>query len=479
MTTVSATGPGVAPSRGVRVAAYLYGGAVTAALGYFLLGIPVQLTETFANLQKLDAGWRELLVGEFTQQSFLRPLLFAQLKLVYDASGGDYFAWFRGVHVAQVAVLVGLYVHLVRPRTWRDAAAMPIGLAALIGLHTFNGTVREAFPINTFLTIVLCVFAAAALVLGRYRWWNDVLALLLLAGAALTVESGLLVAVVIVGGAIVGGRGVSRIGVALTVALVAAYVVLRTYVLDIGSPGLTERASGFGFRVLETSDLAQRFGDNPWPFYIYNVVTSVVSVLFSEPRNGVFRLVDSLINEVRPALIVSAVASLAATGAIAWSVWYRRRAWRAWRLDHGDRLVALFVAVLFANAVISYPYTKDVIMSPAGAFYSLAAFVAFQRILQLEYRRRAAAVLVATVCLVAGAAWAVRAAGTHLDLRLAAIQVRNEWAYADQWFERNRSPVEGPRAEALLRDLRDDAIVRRATATYLSAMRCPYMEVGG
>ena len=52
---------------------------------------------------------------------------------------------------------------------------------------------------------------------------------------------------------------------------------------------------------------------------------------------------------------------------------------KAMRLDRDAQLIALFVMVLGANAVISYPYAKDVVMSPAGAFlavlivYALAA----------------------------------------------------------------------------------------------------------
>ena len=47
------------------------------------------------------------------------------------------------------------------------AAAVPLGLAALLGIHTFAGTVREAFPINTFMTILICCFAAADLAWTR------------------------------------------------------------------------------------------------------------------------------------------------------------------------------------------------------------------------------------------------------------------------------------------------------------------------
>src|SRR5439155_11181481 len=120
-----------------------------------------------------------------------------------------------------------LYAGLVRPRTWREAALVPLGLAALVSMHTFTGTIVEAFPINTFLTIVLLSFGAASLSLARYRWWNDVLAVLLFVVAALTVETGLLVGVIVIGAALTGARGVSRAGVTLVGLLLAGYFYLR------------------------------------------------------------------------------------------------------------------------------------------------------------------------------------------------------------------------------------------------------------
>ena len=42
------------------------------------------------------------------------------------------------------------------------------------------------------------------------------------------------------------------------------------------------------------------------------------------------------------------------------------------RFTRDDQLVAVFVAVTLANAAISYTYTKDVILSPAGIFYAAA-----------------------------------------------------------------------------------------------------------
>jgi hypothetical protein len=455
----AANTPAAIDRRAVRLS---YGYALIAglALGHFLLGLPVQLTDSFGNMLKLSASWSELMYGEFTQHAYLRPLLWAHLKLVYDLSGGDYFTWFRGVHVVQVLILVLLYVALVRPRTLLDAALLPFGLAVLIGMHTFAGTVREAFPINTFMTVLILCFGAALVALAPYRWWNDVLAMLLFVVAALTVETGLLVWVIFVGAALVGARGVSRAGLVGLVALLAAYFYVRFAVFSVGSPGLVERSSGFGFGVLDPDALVARFGGNPIPFYLYNVVTSAVSVLLSEPTAGVFRVTSAVLQgDVDIAMILNLIATASVTVIISVFAWRRRPAWMSRQFDRDDQLVALFAMILAANAVISYPYTKDVIMSPAGAFFAVAAFVALRNLLPALPDRLGpgtAAMAVAAALVVSGA-WALRIIGTHLNLRTGAYVERNEWVYAESSLA-EEGVVLSDSDRRLLRRLRDDAI---------------------
>jgi hypothetical protein len=453
------------PQRAATIAAWVYAMLVAAVLGHFLVGLPIQVSDSFGNMLKLEVSWSDLLVGEFTQRAYLRPFLWAELKLVYDLAGGNYFEWYRGTHVVQIFVLVALFVHLARPRRWADVGALALGLAVLIGLHTFSGTIREAFPINTFLTILICCFAAAAVSLAPYRWWNDVLALIIFVIAALTVESGLLVFVITVGLALVGARGVSRRGVALVVAACAGYFVLRFVLLDVGSPGLAERATGFGFGVLERDEVYARFKDNPLPLYLYNVVSSALSVLFSEPRGGVYRLTWGVSNNYyEPAIILAALASITATAVIGWFAWHRRHLWWRRSFDRDDQLVLLFVMVLGANSVISYPYTKDVIMSAAGAFYALAVYAAVRRFVAASPRWISPrGIATALCCLLLGVTWAVRHTAAHAYLRQQALVVRNEWAYVHSWLERQNMSVEEPGPRALLRQLRDDALIRHPT----------------
>ncbi|HLG55004.1 MAG TPA: hypothetical protein VI485_06710 [Vicinamibacterales bacterium] len=444
--------------------AYAYGLFVAAVLGYFLLGLTVQVSDSFGNLlaiQQPPLG--EILRDQFSQRAYLRPLLWAQVKIVYELSGGQYYLWFRGIHVAQVVVLIVLCVRLMRPRTALDAALVPLALAVLIGVHTFVPTLREAFPINSFLTVAICCVAAATIALNaRPRWSTDALAVVLFVVAALTVESGILVWVICATAYLIGMRGVSRNGVLAMTASLVIYFVARMWLLDVGAPSLAERASGFGFSTLEPADLIARFGGRAWLFYAYNVASSISTVLFSEPKGGVWRFVyEATVGDIHPWTAVSVLSSTASTALLAWFVWTRRARLRTWTFDHDDRLVLLFAAVLAANAAISFPYTKNVIMSPAGVFLGLAVYAASRTWWRDAAPRRLAVTVVLFTVLTCG--WAFRVAGNHYNLRWTAAQQRAEWVGVDGWLDRQRIVLRGGEAHALRDTLRRDAVWNHPT----------------
>ena len=104
----------------------------------------------------------------------------------------------------------------------------------------------------------------------------------------------------------------------MQVALVAGYFALRFLLLDVGAPGLSERSSGFGFSVMDPQELDARFGQNPLPFYAYNVLSALSSLLFAEPRAGVWRMTSSVLaGEATLAGFVGVVASAGGTLLIA------------------------------------------------------------------------------------------------------------------------------------------------------------------
>jgi hypothetical protein len=445
------------PVRRWAIVSYAYAIVAAVVLGYFLLRIPIQLTDSFVNIATLDRSFAQLM-HDAMQPGYMRPALLAELKLVYVLSSGDYFHWFRVTHALEAGLVMLLFVRLLQPRTAVGATMIPLGLAMLIGSHTFAWTVREAFPINTFLTVLLCCAAAANLAFATRRWWTDVLAVLLFIVAAMTVESGLLVGVIFVAGYVVGARGISRSALAGILALFAVYFAARFFVFHVGTPGLLEREAGFGFHRYTGEQLQAMFGGHPFGFYAYNVVATVLNVLFAEPRDGVWRLTADVVQH-RVALpsVVNVVASTTATIAIARFAWNRRHAWMRLDLDRRDRIVLLFAAVLAANAVMSFAYTKDVIGSPAGLFYAAAACIAcadlVDRAAAVRFVRRAT--IIAFLAVVSST-WAVRDLGLHAALEHDAFDVREQWAYVDEL--RSRYGDLDAHALALKRQLQDDAV---------------------
>jgi len=451
-----AEAPTAMPRRWTWIA-QAYGLLVSAVLAYFLLGLVIQVSDSFGNLLAVQASsMGELLRGQLSQQAYLRPLLWAQIKLVYEWSGGDYYAWFRGVHVAQVVVLIALCVRLMRPATATDAALVPLGLAVLVGAHTFVPLLREAHPINSYLSIAIaCVAAANLSFQAAPRRLTDALALALFAGAVLTVESGVLVWVVCTAAYVLGARGLSRSAIVRMTWCLAAYLAVRMLVLDVGTPSLAERASGFGFRQLEPAELQARFEGRAWMFYLYNVVSSVATVLFAEPKGGVWRFVYELLTRnVHPWTLVSVLSSTAAAALVASFVWTRRGRVRTWTFDADDRIVGVFAAVLAANAVVSFPYTKNVIMSPAGVFFSLAVFAAARH----RIARPGRPIVTVALFAILTCGWAYRVAGNHYNLRYTAAAERAVWVGVDDWLDRQRITLGSPEAQTLRDTLRADAL---------------------
>ncbi len=455
------------PRRGALVS-YTIATLFSMTLGYLLLQVPIQVTDCFTNLLALDQPFGTLIRDVSFQPGYLRPALWMELKVVYDLSGGDYFTWFRWTQVLQGAATMFFFVALLRPQTRTDALVVPLGLAALIGHHTFAWTMREAFPINTFLTIVLACAAAANLAAGTPRRWTDAAAVALFVVSAATVESGLIIGGIFIVGYGVGCRGVSRRAVAVVVLLIVAYFGLRFGVMSVGVPTLADRDAGFGLARRDASEIARMFGNSASMFYLYNVVSSVAGLLFAEPRDGVWSLTGSLLRgRLDLPLLIGLVSSTLGSGFIARYCWVRRRAWREPAATHGDRVVLVALAVGLGNAAISFAYTKDVIMSPAGFFWAAALVVAVRHFVdgltgerwsRLSAVGRASALSV--LCLLS-TTWALRAVGLHAALTQTAYEVREQWAYADRTLMPPGSAPMPPKAAALKTRLQQEAIFDR------------------
>jgi hypothetical protein len=456
-----------------RIAAFALATIFALSIAYDLLRMPVQLHDTLGEIveaQQSPSVWASF-IGTFGPGGYLRPLRITQSKALFDLADGRYHLVYRGFHALLIVLLFVLFTTALRVRTGIELAAAAFALTVLMGLHTFLGTVREAFPIAHYLEIVVLCLAALNVAQSRGGWWADAAAALIFVVAALTLESGVLVWVVIVAGWIVGLRGVSARGVIAVTALLAGYFYLRFVYLSGGLPTLIDRSSGFLLQRLEPEELQRRFGADPTWFYAYNVVVSVLSVLLSEPRDGVFRAVAAWRDgEILPRTYLAVGSSLATTLLVMWvsAACLRARAWpgsptrtpaRWGGCSHeADRLLPIFAAVLLGNAAVSFAYTKDEIVTVAGAFYALAAFAAARHLLERVHgsQRLVPAVLTSVLLFSLGCAWAVRSAGVHHVLRLQAFSQRNDWA--DVSLPDRVPRWRDPRARALIEQLRTDAL---------------------
>ncbi len=442
--------------------AYALASLFALAIAGDLLWMPIQVGDSLGEI--LDASrspsiWASV-TGSLGTEEYLRPLRIAQIKALFDiAPGQHYWIAYRGFHVLLLVVGVMLFTRALRVSTNLDFAAAAFSFVVLTGLHTFRGTVQEAFPINHFLEMAVACLVALNLAQSRGGMWVDLAAAVTFAIAALTLESGLLVWVVAAAAWTVGWRGISRRGLAVMTVLVGAYLYIRFVHLSTGVPALTQRSSGFLLEVLEPAEIERRFGANPLWFHVYNVASSLGSVLFSEPQNGVFVGV----REWRagagsiPRVFIPVVTSMTTTALVMWA------SLRALSRSHpwGDtgRLLAIFAAVLLANAAMSYVYTKDEIVSVAGVFYGLAVFAALRELLPAATRLRpAAGIAVALLLGVLAAGWSIRSAGLHYVLRSQAARHQTDWVWLPGAWQRGGRWPEDPAQRGLILRMRTDAV---------------------
>jgi hypothetical protein len=458
-----------------RLAAWAVAAVMAASVSVSILAIPVQTTDALVPIlqaQELPSVAAAIRASA-GNEGYFRPLRIGQIQVLYEAANGQHFyAVYKGFHVFLVCALFACFVHVLRVRDGADFFAATIAMTALTGIHTFLGGVSEAYPVNHFLeTSVLCLFALA-LARSHGGWWVDLLAGLTFVLAAGTLESGLIVGAVLAMAWLVGWRGVSWRGLLLVTLLGGAYAYLRFEILATGLPTLTERDSGFWTERLSPAQLQARFGKNPLPFYAYNVMSSLSSVLFAEPRAGVWAVPLQLTSEagLTPGTLLNIGSSTVTTLLLLVTAARRVPAWLRLEFDDAGRLVLVVLAVIGANAAISYGYTKDEILNTAGIFYAAAAFAAIREMLRSVAGRPPYTVVttfgqvaVVLVLFALGSGWVVRSAGLHYHMRHIAFDVQNEWVDVDAWLHEQHAEPKNAAQRRIVQVMRDDAMSRQVT----------------
>jgi hypothetical protein len=243
-------------------------------------------------------------------------------------------------------------------------------------------------------------------------------------------------------------------------AMFAAYLVLR-HALGISSPGIGGHGSGFGDTVYSGEELLRRFGAHPLGFMLYNVAGGFASLLFAEPRQGVYSLLMAWhAREIHPVVVINILSSLLTTALVAWHAWRCVRMGRAAWSDR-DRMFLAACAAFTVNSAFNAAYMKDEIMSAGGLFYAFAAFVALRALL-VSLPGRPVALSAALVLLITAttALWAFRAVGVEYQLRYDAFKIRNDWIEVLRPDKRDGWPRD-PAELAVTQRLRAEAIDRR------------------
>src|SRR5712691_383950 len=461
-------------SVGWRRLAYLSCAALSVSIAYSLFHVPFEVGDTLNTLLRVDGSRiSDIFWSDLSTRGFVRPLTVVTSKVLFETGrvlGAHYFLVYRTAHVALIALILIGTVKVLRVSTFVTYALAMLSVAAVIGAIPFHQAVHET-ELNMKLIMTTACIMAVVLVTSPRHWWSDLAAVALATYAMFANELGLLVWVGLVVAYIAGFRGVSLRALAVVTAILGVYFYLRFVRLSVGAPGLVERSSGYGFSIRNPQELVRMFGAHPLVFYAYNVVASVLTVLLSEPANGVFVFVRNLLTgRATAALYVNVISSTLTTLVIAWYVVRSSGAWVKRQLTYHDRLFFVAVAMIGANAAISFPYTKDVTMVPATVFFSIAMFVALNALVrELTMRRvgteRPVAMFAVLAIIVVG--WSIRSLSFYADMRIQSYKAQTDWVFLDDWVRNGQLEMSSPSQRGLVEQFRAEMIGMAVPKVYL------------
>ena len=422
--------------------------ACLAVLGAALFAVSWPYVDLHNNLREATSwGWGRYVRYAFSRGIEYRPLLTLAIKGAYDIVGLHLWVY-QLLVLVQFAAALALLLWACQPSDSRRGLAAGVALSCLVGLHT-SRIFFLFIPLNAYSGALLLLLLALVLALEpRAREYDWVLLPLTFVGL-FTLESSLLIVPLVVGLWWRKAPGVSWRGVAAMLTAVVLYLAVR---FSFGGPASLSSSyvgSGLGLSPATPETLRNVFEHAPWLFWVYNVIASVLTVLASEPRAGVYEFLASLLRGETPFWQWLHVgSSLLTTVLIAVALYLYRP------LSDRDRLLRLagFVLLVFGSG-LGFLYTRDRIGLSAGVGYALLLYVAltvaFDRLQETGGWRRAS--VVGLVCALA-LAWNLRVVEAYAQLRDTA------WDYHSEWTERYADLGGSQPQTVLLQALRADAL---------------------
>jgi len=409
--------------------------AVTLLLASAYAQVRWSYVDTAVNLSAAadTRSWRELASDALTKSVEYRPMLDFSTRLAYRLLGLNLRAY-QAIVVAEFALLLVMLVLLFRPTDRARAIAAVVALSVAVGLHT-SRILFLFVPLNAYAAALLLVMGTALLVLTpRLRHFEWVF-LPLTFIALMWLELGVLIVPMVIVAWWIKAPGTTWRSAAAVSAAFAVYLWARLGP-GPGLGGMNSPDTGFGFSNLSQADSAALFGTMPWLFWTYNVGSTVMTVLASEPRAGTFRFVYALKTGSVPVWMWLHVVSSIGTTAVVFGALPGIRA-----RPHRDRvIVALGAVLILAGSALAFLYTRDRIGLAAGFGYAMLVYVGFTAFLERQgqgSRRLAAVTLVAVL----GLCWSIRTVEMYTALRDTAWDYHLEWNREDARAAAAQSPI--------------------------------------
>jgi len=416
----SQVAPGFAPTSLLPLA---WAAVYVTAFGVALLAVSWPVIDAVARMERASTlSWRETVVNAFGQGVEYRPLFTLMIKLSYEAVG-TWLEFYQAVVLLQFAAVLLLVVWLCRPVGRRRAMAACLALSCLCGLHTTR-ILFGFWPLNQHSAVLVLVLAAIALAFrSESRTIDWVLGLVTL-GALFGLELGLLILPVIAVLWLVSAPGLSRRGVGGVVLATALYLATRFAFSSEPAVPTFQNGVGFGFSSMDADGVRATFGDPPWLMWMYNILSTCLTVALSEPRDGTFSFVESLLARDMESwqwfhVGLSALTTLVIVSGLAWG---------GRRLSGRDRLlVATGLALMLFGSALGFLYTRDRIGLSVGVGYVLLLYVAAAALMDRMPMTGWRQMVVAGGLVVVAAAWVVRSGETFFQIRDTAWDYHQEW----------------------------------------------------
>ena len=446
------------------------------ALGYVVLfgsafsTIAWSLGDTYSHLARPAlASWTQAVTDAFTSGREYRPLFDLAIKAAYETAG-TWLPFYQALVMLLFAALLVLVAWLCRAAGWRRALAACVAISCVSALHT-SRILFGFWPLNHYAGVMVCVLLAIALALRplprgadpvrsakgdrgtdlvrsvRGDWLFGALALV----AMLGLELGALIVPLSIVLWWLGAPGIGRRGVLSVIAAAVVYLIVRLTFAEYSGESLYAD-TGFVFQTVDAASLRARFGDAPWLLWIYNAGSTFLTIVASEPREGVFSFVESLLAHDMESwrwfhVGVSALTTVVIAGGLI----------RGWPWHERDRLLVVAgCALLVFGSALGFLYTRDRIGLAGGIGYALllyvacASWLAFAEATASKLAAKAVTVVIALVA----AAWVIRSGETFFQLRDLA------WDYRTEWTERFEELGARQEQTALLQQLRAAALAK-------------------